>query len=600
MDLTKIRQQIMFILLLIAVILAFPGISLADKPVVNIISTTRTVINDDPVDLENDPDGSGHSLIVWDADWEEASQNEKYKIERVNGTAITITASTTYSKGEDITTEILPEHLEEGSNTIKITVTVTITDPTEGATSINITLDTEDPPVPTGLTAEPGDEKAFLSWDSKATDDTDTAGYIIYYVEVTDATSLGTTDPNEYNYDKDVGNTNNYEITGLNNDTAYAFAISAYDEATNEGGLYAGQSGVGIVVAPVNAVGLGALTEEEGGCFIATAAFGSYQSRYVKPLRDFRDKYLITNEWGRNFVDWYYQSSPYLANHISKSEFLKSLARILLIPFIALSLFLTKTTLIQKCFLLLCLSSFSLIWLVRRKTALKKALIIVTLSFLLIFFSSPAWAQQFQSPQHYSIELKGASYSAQDVDPVYELIYGSDKGFLFEFELGWQILDLLGILGVDAGVGYFQQTGNGLVVPETFIDPENWEKSNEEYVFRIVPAEVSIVYRLVYFKNQVIVPFVKGGVDYYYFRESRKDGEEVFDGGKWGYHFSGGGQLLLDYFDLKHANKMDTDYGINNTYLIFEYRKAEVDDFGEEGGFDFSNSTWFGGLMFEF
>ena len=56
----------------------------------------------------------------------------------------------------------------------------------------------------------------------------------------------------------------------------------------------------------------------------------------------------------------------------------------------------------------------------------------------------------------------------------------------------------------------------------------------------------------------------------------------------------------MDFFDRKHANKLDIDYGINNTYLIFEYRKATVDDFGEKEGFDFSNTTWFGGLMFEF
>lgn len=598
-----------FIFLLIAVILVFPGIGFAAAPNVYIINDPRKAINDDP---ESDPDDSGYSIIKWEAD-----QGGNYTIERDGedkGSGFELESGTGYVANGEKSLKILPSNLEcdimiggEGpctisenldkTYTINIYVTNTSTTPPTGEDSVNITLDTEDPPEPAGLTAESGDEKAFLSWDSKAAEDDDTAGYFVYYVEVTDTFPKGTTDPEDYNNNKvNVGNTNDSEITGLNNDTEYAFAISAYDDATNESELFAGESGVGIIVAPENAVGLGALTDEKGGCFIATAAFGSYQSGYVKLLREFRDKYLLTSEWGRKFVDWYYQSSPYLANYVSKSEALKALARLLLIPLIGLSLFLAKTTLIQKCFLL-CLLFFSSIWLMRRKRALKKALIIITLSFLPIAFSSPAGAE---SPQSYSIELRGAAYNAQDIDPYYELIYGNDKGFLFEVELGWQILRQLGILGLDAGIGYFKQTGHGLVIPETDIDPENWEKSREEYTFRIVPTEVSMVYRLAFFKNQLFVPFAKVGVDYYYFRESRKDGEEVLDGGKWGHHYGGGLQLLLDFFDRKHANKLDIDYGINNTYLIFEYRKATVDDFGEKEGFDFSNSTWFGGLMFEF
>ncbi len=594
-----------FIFLLIAVILVFPGISLAQAPIVQINSVSRNVINDDP-------DDSGYSIITWEAD-----QGGNYTINRDGenkGEGFVLESGTGYVANGEKSLKILPSNLEcdimiggEGpctisenldkTYTINIYVTNTTTTQETGEASENITLDTDDPDPPPSLTAEPGDEKAFLEWGPSPSGDT--AGYFVYIAEVTVTTNfiLGTTNPDEYDYSEVAENPSSHDVTGLNNDTEYAFAISAYDEATNESGLFAGERGEGITIAPEDAVGLGAITDEKGGCFIATAAFGSYQSGYVKFLREFRDNYLMTNNWGRKFVSGYYQSSPYLANYVSKSEALKALARLLLIPLIGLSLFLTKTTLIQKCFLL-CLLFFLSIWLVRRKTALKKALIIITLSFLPIAFSSPAWADE--SPQSYSIELRGASYNAQDIDPSYELIYGSDKGFLFEVELGWQFLDQIGILGVDAGIGYFKQTGHGLVVPETAIDPENWEKSKEEYTFRVVPTEVSMVYRLAFFKNQLFVPFAKVGVDYYYFRESRKDGEEVLDGGKWGHHYGGGGQLLLDLFDRKHANKLDIDYGINNTYLIFEYRKATVDDFGEKEGFDFSNSTWFGGLMFEF
>jgi hypothetical protein len=44
-----------------------------------------------------------------------------------------------------------------------------------------------------------------------------------------------------------------------------------------------------------------------GGCFIATAAFGSYMEPKVKLLRDFRDEYLLDSTPGKWFVKQYYR-----------------------------------------------------------------------------------------------------------------------------------------------------------------------------------------------------------------------------------------------------------------------------------------------------
>ena len=69
-----------------------------------------------------------------------------------------------------------------------------------------------------------------------------------------------------------------------------------------------------------------------GNCFIATAAFGSYFDPSVKILRDFRDKFLITNHIGQSFVNWYYKVSPPLADLISTREVMKTIVRIILLP----------------------------------------------------------------------------------------------------------------------------------------------------------------------------------------------------------------------------------------------------------------------------
>ena len=74
-----------------------------------------------------------------------------------------------------------------------------------------------------------------------------------------------------------------------------------------------------------------------GGCFIATAAFGSVLEPQVELLRQFRDAYLLTNLPGRVFVDYYYAYSPPLAGIISDSELLKFVVRIALLPLVGIA-----------------------------------------------------------------------------------------------------------------------------------------------------------------------------------------------------------------------------------------------------------------------
>jgi hypothetical protein len=69
-------------------------------------------------------------------------------------------------------------------------------------------------------------------------------------------------------------------------------------------------------------------------CFIATAAFGSYLDPHVRALRDFRDKYLLTNALGRAFVSLYYKNSPPVAAYISRHETLRAATRWALTPLI--------------------------------------------------------------------------------------------------------------------------------------------------------------------------------------------------------------------------------------------------------------------------
>jgi len=74
-----------------------------------------------------------------------------------------------------------------------------------------------------------------------------------------------------------------------------------------------------------------------GGCFIATAAFGSYFNPYVKILRDFRYIFLMTSELGKAFVGWYYWVSPPIADAIRTRSFIKAVVRMALRPIVGIS-----------------------------------------------------------------------------------------------------------------------------------------------------------------------------------------------------------------------------------------------------------------------
>jgi len=73
--------------------------------------------------------------------------------------------------------------------------------------------------------------------------------------------------------------------------------------------------------------GYNKLKDKFGGCYIATAVYGSYNSPEVRVLRKFRDAYLEKRFLGRKFIILYYKYSPNMANELKNKKKLNSLVR---------------------------------------------------------------------------------------------------------------------------------------------------------------------------------------------------------------------------------------------------------------------------------
>jgi hypothetical protein len=107
-----------------------------------------------------------------------------------------------------------------------------------------------------------------------------------------------------------------------------------------------------------------------GGCFIATAAYGTPMAEEIQIIREFRDEYLLTNAVGQALVDVYYRVSPPIAEFITEHPSLKPIVRAGLSPAVAMSTIAIHTPPAEKIAIigLLALVSVAVaIWVTRRR-----------------------------------------------------------------------------------------------------------------------------------------------------------------------------------------------------------------------------------------
>jgi len=144
-------------------------------------------------------------------------------------------------------------------------------------------------------------------------------------------------DPYADQYNTETWVIHSYDISDLNLRGNIAVTINSTGVMWDPGCYTWGQLAVDwaeLYTVPV--------TDGEGGmaCFIATAAYGTASAEEIDVLRAFRDEVLMESQVGSQLVEWYYQTSPPVADFISGNSLLRTIVRELVIdPIVSIATF---------------------------------------------------------------------------------------------------------------------------------------------------------------------------------------------------------------------------------------------------------------------
>lgn len=112
----------------------------------------------------------------------------------------------------------------------------------------------------------------------------------------------------------------------------------------------------------------------------------------------------------------------------------------------------------------------------------------------------------------------------------------------------------------------------------------------------VIPSQFFISYRLDYFTNQLIVPFAKIGGSANWVRQVVEGGDDYHM--TYGVDYSVGGELCLNAFEPKAGRLFDAQFGVNGTYLVFDYTRS--DPFNSTSALNLSYEAVRFGMRFEF
>ncbi|MBI2026310.1 MAG: hypothetical protein HYS98_00620 [Deltaproteobacteria bacterium] len=184
----------------------------------------------------------------------------------------------------------------------------------------------------------------------------------------------------------------------------------------------------------------------------------------------------------------------------------------------------------------------------------------------------------FESSQWFSLNPKIGQYVPSKTQGLYgdfQNLYGDETGLWGELTLEFQPITNYGILGL-RGTGGFH-----------YIE-------DQASRFENIPLHAGLIYHFKYFRHQPFVPFIEGGVSYYFMTQR---GQNDYTREREGVYGSAGIQVNLNAVEPKVADRFDLNYGVNNTYLTIEYRVIRTPN---AGIMNLDGEFLMAGLMMEF
>jgi MYXO-CTERM domain-containing protein len=229
----------------------------------------------------------------------------------------------------------------------------------------------------------------------------------------------------------------------------------------------------------------------------------------------------------------------------------------------------------------------------------------------LALIAAPGVGQAEETERTAAVQLRAGSF-LPDIDKTfptasckasgqcpYEAVFQNDDPLMLMLVVDKHLVVDYGTLSVGAAFGYWNVEGKALLGAG--------QRAADTTELTVMPIQAQVTYRLDLFQDYLpVVPVVRGGLDYYYWRVLDGEGEvtsfepgDKAEGGTFGWHFSVGAHILLDFFSPDMASDFDRDVGVNNSYLTIEYQQSDITGFGSSESLRLGSEVLFFGLALD-
>lgn len=424
-------------------------------------------------------------------------------------------------------------------------------------------------------------------------------------------------------------------VDGLTNGVPYIVVFLAIDKFGNPAGTYFTST---LTPKPVDDFWQDLHdrgSHAQGGFCLIAETYGD-DNPLTEALRGFRDGTLASSAFGRALSAAYYGSLAKLGAVVHGHLVLRVVSGVLLLPLVAVALLWNLLTLPG----LLVLVGLVVL---RRRLARSRLVFAVAAVALVVLVPVRAHAQTpyWEDPRAGDVSEPAAEetdhitwHAGVRVGPYVPQIDAqlgmSSNGPYGQMFGGYSLLPMLdvdrilwrgfGQLGIGVSAGFLSKTAHAWVIGCATCTPGNPDRPRspgDKNSFRMIPLQVTAVYRLTTLDDDYgvpIVPYARGGLGYYAWWSTGPNGSFASSctgptmpgcattkafGASLGLVGSIGLAIRAERIDSAAARSM-RESGIEHAGFYAEYSLAKVDGFGSSSKLAVGDNTWFAGVDFEF